>query len=364
MDCDRVQDLLSEYLEDELTGDDRAAVAAHLDGCARCSAEAAGLSQTIALLSTLPREKAPPELLARVMQDVARETPERRGLRGLLSPARVRIPIEAAAAVFLLLLVYGIQREMPVRPGLTKGESARPPAASPAIPDAAPTVPSPGLAVRKRSAAPARAKTAAALPPQAAPAAPAPGADGLAPAGAGAGADARNSGPRPVEGLAASRDPGAAMERPPGAGSAAPSRSPAPIVPAVPAARVSSAEEPIEPKIFAAPPSRMLKAIPFGREVTLEVASGDRAAIAEKIVAAAERLGGGAHPGTVWAGDLSRPPAGDAVTVRLPKESAAAFLDALGDIGTIPPDGMPGAIDLPAGPSPGIVAYTVRIRVK
>ena len=30
----------------------------------------------------------------------------------------------------------------------------------------------------------------------------------------------------------------------------------------------------------------------------------------------------------------------------------------------IPPEGMPAAADLPAGPSPGVAAYTVRIRVR
>ncbi|MGE5663909.1 MAG: hypothetical protein ACM31I_06235 [Deltaproteobacteria bacterium] len=145
---------------------------------------------------------------------------------------------------------------------------------------------------------------------------------------------------------------------------AAKARPASPLPPAVTAARVSSAEEAIEPRVLAAPPSRMLRPLPFGREVTLEVASAERAGIEERVVAAAERLGGGAHPGAAPAADSAQPVAPSAVRVHLPAASAGAFLDALKGLGTIPPEGMPAAVDLPAGPSPGIVAYTVRIRVR
>jgi len=127
---------------------------------------------------------------------------------------------------------------------------------------------------------------------------------------------------------------------------------------------VSSEEEAIEPKVFAAPPSRLLKPLPYGREVTIDVTPAEREGIEGKIVAEAERLGGGAHPGAPFRPESAQPPLAGAVRVHLPAEAAGAFLDALKTLGTISPEGMPAAVDLPAGPSPGVAAYTVRIRVR
>ena len=372
MDCERIRDLLSDYLEDGLDDGERAVVAAHLDACARCAAEAKGLSETIALLAVLPREKAPPELLDRIMRGIGSEGAGTPGWRRFLSARRVRIPVEAAAAVLLLALVYGIQRGMPVRPGLPAGESGTPRTTAEPMPDASPptTVASPsprdaakgrpGIARSGKTPRPADDGISAAAPtaarePAAPPAAP---------------AESRVAALAPVAGKAESAGAAPEVERRVGGMHAVPAHPAAKappasrLPPAVTAARVSSAEETIEPRVFAAPPSRMLRPLPFGREVTLEVASAERAGIEERVVAAAERLGGGAHPGAAPAAESAQPVAPSAVRVHLPAASAGAFLDALKGLGTIPPDGTPAAVDLPAGPSAGIVAYTVRIRIR
>ncbi|MGE5190590.1 MAG: zf-HC2 domain-containing protein [Gemmatimonadota bacterium] len=331
MECDRIRDLLSDYLEDGLDAGDRDVVAAHLGACARCAAEARGLSETIALLASLPRETAPPELLDRVMDGIERESARRPGRGRVVSPRRARIPVEAAAAVFLLVLVYAIQRGMPARPVLRAGEGGAPATTAGPVRDVLPAVP-----IASRAA-----------PPESRAAGPAPAA-------------AKADSPVAVvdaDGAASARY---AVPSYPAARALPVSQLP----PSVTAARVSSAEEAIEPKVFAAPPSRMLKALPFGREVTLEVASGDREGIEERIVAAAERLGGAGHPGPARGADGAQPLRSAAVRVHLPAASAGAFLEALKGLGTIPPEGMPAAVDLPAGPTPGLAAYTVRIRVR
>jgi hypothetical protein len=50
--------------------------------------------------------------------------------------------------------------------------------------------------------------------------------------------------------------------------------------------------------------------------------------------------------------------------VILPEVAATRFLEEMGRIGTIPPEGTPEATDRPAGPRPGTVAYAVHIRVR
>ncbi len=363
MECDRVRALLSDYLEETLAEGDRAGVASHLDGCARCAAAAEGLAQTLTLLSALPRECAPPELLNRVMKGIAAEAPGKRGWTRFFTPPRVKIPVEAAAAVFLIVLVYGIQKGMPVRSGTPEG-GGNPPAAERTIPDASPPLPaavssSPAKTAGKGpSTAAGKEKAARPILQRELSRTPMADAAGEVPPARSARAESLDAGPPPAGGKAEFRGAAAPIGRP------APAFSAAPAFTLAPAARVSSAEETIEPKVFAAPPSRLFKPLPYGRDVTLDVTPAERAGIEGKIVAAAERLGGGAHPGAALRPESAQPALAGTVRVHLPAEAADAFLDALRTLGTIPPEGMPAAVDLPAGPSPGITAYTVRIRVR
>lgn len=363
MDCDRVRDLLSAYLGDELADGDRAGIAAHLDKCPRCAAESAGLEETLALLSALPRESAPPELFDRVMKGIANEAAGTRRWKRLFTAPRVRIPLEAAAAVFLIVLVYGIQKGMPIRPGTPEGGGGASPAASVPAPAASPrpaaasSRPANGAA-KERSAAAGGEKAARPIPDRESPRAPMANPAGEVPPAGGARAESRDGPPPPAVAKTESREAAAPIERPP------PGLKAAPAYPFAPVARVSSAQEAIEPRVFVAPPFRMFKPIPYGREVTLEVTPAESEAVEAKIVAAAERLGGGAHPGTASRAESTQAPLFAAVRVHLPAESAGAFLDALKTVGTIPPEGMPAAGDLQADPSPEIVAYTVRIRVR
>ncbi len=98
----------------------------------------------------------------------------------------------------------------------------------------------------------------------------------------------------------------------------------------------------------------------------MDVAPEIRPGLEERIVETAIRMGGSVpRPPETAAGFSEKPSPGDGVVrVHLPIGSAESFLDALRTMGTIPPEGEPAAIDLPAGPSEGVVAYTVRIRVR
>ncbi len=378
MDCDRIRGLLSDYLEEELPEGDRAAVAAHLGECPRCTAELAALAETIALLSALPREKAPPELLHRVMSRIERENAGSRGWRGAFS--RVKLPVEAAAAVFLVVLVYGIQREISVRTALPGGAGgARREAAVPA-PDARAALPdAPRRAVRpgdERPAAARRERAARPVEDRVSPAAPIAEPARETSLAKKESAEARDAAPSHADGMARSLEAaaprgraalvplGAPASPEPPAPPAAPALPGATILPAAAAVPVSSGDVTIEAKMFSAPPSRVLRPVPYGREVTLEVTSAERAGLEEKIVAAAQRLGGGLDPGAAPRAEAAQPHVAGAVRVLLPAGHADAFLDALKDLGTIPTEGMPAAADLPAGPSPGVAAYTVRIRVR
>ena len=343
-----------------------AGVAAHLRGCGECAGAEASLLAVRELLRGLPPDPAPPELLARVLAAVEAEDRDHRAnpaaggaeaTRPFLS--RFRVPFGAAAAVLLFASVYWYQRTSPppVRP--PSAPIARAPDTTPPVdisPDAGKAPPSRPMAAKEDTA----------------------------------------KGPPPAVRLPRG-NPQTAREEAPAA--AKPRTWTAADLPSVPAIRASTNSErivpvapfprpaanPAEPgapgfgergrtegevgadfrlsRSFAAPPSRLLRPLPYGRDVVVDVNPESREGAEERIAQAALRLGGifernDRGPGEAAAG------ASGTVRVILPEEAATRFLEEMGRLGTIPPEGNPAATGLPAGPWPGTVAYTVRVRVR
>jgi len=364
MECDRILELLPGLLDGTLEEGRETELETHLRDCPGCAAEEEALRGTLALLRDLPPENAPPELLEGVRRKIAAETQRSAAGKGLFASPRFRIPIEAAAAVLLFLLVYGIQKQIPVadRPASppARVETPSPSGASEVKAEAGKTketaVPSrrdrkPPLADRNRAGRTAsmdRTAAESAVVPQ------------------------EMAGPR--EPVPAADDRVETAEMPQTAKASLPS---------VQATRVSTGAEPIAPRererdraeatapfrVFAAPPSRLLLPLPYGRELILEVDAEQRPGIEERIVRMVEGFGGsirrewhfhGADSGEAGGAPVPEGP----MRVQLPADSAEAFLYELRKLGTIPPEGVPARVDLPPGPTPDLVAYTVRIRVR
>lgn len=357
MECDRILELLPGRLDGSLEERQETEVEAHLRDCLRCAAEEEALKETLALLRNLPPEKAPPELLEGVRRKIAVETRQAEPGKGLLASARIRIPIEAAAAVLLLLLVYGIQKRLPVT-----DRPASPPE-------------------RVETASPVKGALEARTTPGKPPPAARNPVGKTTPGERTAGDTGRGMEPAADRTAAVGPEkegPMEAQERMAEAPYAAKS-----TLPVVPATRVSTgaetvgsrprAEERVEPpasfRLFAAPPSRLLPPLPYGREVILEVAATLRPNLEDRIARMAEGFGGSVlrewyfrvePPGEAGGGPFAEGP----MRIQLPARSAEAFLSELGKLGTIPPEGMPASVDRPAGPATDVVAYTVRIRVR
>jgi len=315
MDCERVRNLLSEFLDGSLPEGERTSVNAHLRECLPCRAEKEGLGETLLFLRGLSPGKAPAELLDGVRRRIAREeAPPTPLWKKLFLPAHIKIPLEAAAAVLLFLLVYGSQKEELQKP------LSPPPATRTAAAPEAEKAKEPGKPVEKKA-------RVAALPPRS----------------------------RPLRETAPPDRPG-----PPLPQSSAQAQS---SLPAVPAQLVSTAGERIEPPSAAAPPSRVARPVPFGREVTIEVAAQNRPGLEERIAEAAVRLGGSVQDEPAKPG-IDSEGAVDIVRVHLPADSERPFLSELSKLGILPEEGMSGRAVLTAGPSPEVVGYTVRIRVR
>ncbi|GAB4233649.1 MAG: hypothetical protein OHK0028_09510 [Deltaproteobacteria bacterium] len=380
MDCTQTRDRLSDYQDGALDAAAAEALSAHLRGCGECAAVLESLAAVRERLRTLPPLPAPPELAARVLASVAAESAGAAGPSGSGPPAppksflsRFRLPLEAAAAVLLAASLYWYQR-------------ATPPAAPPAT--AIPSDPSSGTPGRsaaggrpagEKPAGSSRTRSASPVPAgEGAPAAGRPGKTAGAFPGAAAGKKERSPAPA-VTGTAriwnpgdlpaapairASSDSERIVPAPPPEEHAAKERPAAgsPALEGTPRAEPAERVDPPWPRVFAAPPSRLFRPLPYGREIVLNVAPEDRAGAEDRIAAAASRLGGIVERIERESGPGDRGATGT-VRVILPAAAAGGFLEELRRMGTVPPGGMPAAIDIPAGPRPGTVAYAVRIRV-
>lgn len=386
MDCRNAQDRLSDFREGALDPLEAAAVASHLMACGECAAVAGSLDAVRERLRGLSPSPAPPELLPRVLAAVAAESgtagaasaPTGTGARGSFL-GRFRVPIEAAAAVLLIASVYWYRSASPPVPAPPPVPAAQAPETAPRAdvsPDVSPVV-SPDVSPNVSKNVPEN------VSPGASP-------DAVQVASS--------------EAPAARTRPKAAREKAPAA--AKPREWTAADLPAVPAIRASSGSERIVPvappvtvepegkreeaagpaagrpafeevrgdeavrapdalmtRVLAPPPSRLHRPLPYGREVWLNVAPGDRAGAEDRIAAAAIRRGGlieqivrEGGPGTGGAPGMVR--------VVLPGAAAAGFLEELERMGTVPHGGAPAAADVPEGPRPGTVAYAVRIGVR
>jgi anti-sigma factor RsiW len=72
MQCERVRELLSPYLDGELSAEERRAVAAHLEDCRSCSAQLSDFRRVGQTLAKAGREPMPKALTARVRSNLAR----------------------------------------------------------------------------------------------------------------------------------------------------------------------------------------------------------------------------------------------------------------------------------------------------
>lgn len=376
--------------------DDTAAarLADHLRGCGECAGADASLLAVRKLLRGLPPDPAPPELLARVLAAVEAEgsgaRPAHAGGEDAARPfrSRFRVPLQAAAAILLFAAVYWYQ-QIPApadhpSPGLSTGvpsEAVKAPPSPPMMATAEPVNTSPAgpVAAKEEAVKAPPSRSAAATeepvkapppPPMMAKAEPV----NASPTGpASATEEAVKEPPsRPVAATEeAASAPVTAREEVPS--SPAPRTWAAGSLPSVPVYFANSNSErvgPAEPegggefrlaRSFAAPPSRLFRPWPYGRDIVVDVDPERREGAEDRIAEAALRLGG-IFERVDRGGEAA---AGGPGTVRviLPEDAAARFLEEMGRLGTIPPAGNPAA-GLRAGPWPGTVAYTVRVRVR
>ncbi len=104
MECERIENLLSSYLEDELSAKDRLAVMEHLRSCTDCSILFDLLRETQESLADFPQAEMSEELLKSLYDIPHRKRKFRLSLDFLVRPSLQ--PYMAAATILLTVLSF------------------------------------------------------------------------------------------------------------------------------------------------------------------------------------------------------------------------------------------------------------------
>jgi anti-sigma factor RsiW len=91
MQCRDIDELMVEFLYQELEGERLADFQKHVEGCAHCGAEMKSLMRTRQALRALPEAEPSPAVSARLLHEAAKRTapaPERAGSRRRTGSAR------------------------------------------------------------------------------------------------------------------------------------------------------------------------------------------------------------------------------------------------------------------------------------
>jgi len=113
MKCEEAQSQFSLYLDGQLSGPQMYQVADHLRKCSRCAAEHAAMERTQALLLSLGRRPAPPELATRIRVAISQE--RNSSMQRRLQAYGVRFEnafnmfmLPATAGLVTAILVFGL----------------------------------------------------------------------------------------------------------------------------------------------------------------------------------------------------------------------------------------------------------------
>ena len=172
MTCTETRDLFSALADDALTPAERAALDAHLAGCAECRRELAAFGRTVALVRAIDPAHAPAGFVDRVLA-AARPEPWPTWLARRLSAPWPTLPLGAAALLLVAGLAVLLFRAWPEQQQTARYQSAPPGPAAPApsgetAPSAASDSPQADASRDAGASATATREVAPAAPPPAA----------------------------------------------------------------------------------------------------------------------------------------------------------------------------------------------------
>ena len=108
MECAKIKDLLSEYIDGTLDAQTKALIDEHLLACPKCNEELASLKTLIRELGSVESIKAPDDFLEKLHERLEPRVSFRKIMRMLFVPRRIKIPLEFATATAMAVLIFSI----------------------------------------------------------------------------------------------------------------------------------------------------------------------------------------------------------------------------------------------------------------
>lgn len=139
MNCDQVQEQLSEYIDGRIDSKTRAEVEEHLSSCVDCTELAGSLTSTAQMVAAEPQVEPPMGFTTRVMAQVQDEA-SKPSLRQRWSAwSRLNIPMQAAAVILIAVLAVFLyqnseRRQQPSQMAQRSEEPVKPKAADKTAP--------------------------------------------------------------------------------------------------------------------------------------------------------------------------------------------------------------------------------------
>ena len=108
MRCDRARELIGAYVDEELSGDDRTSVAAHIASCAGCRELMGDIKRTSDAIAELGREPAPTALASRIRSRLANAAEEQEPGRKRFVPWRIPSSVRRQAAALATCCAFSV----------------------------------------------------------------------------------------------------------------------------------------------------------------------------------------------------------------------------------------------------------------
>ncbi len=108
MECARIRELLSEYIDGRLSAQTKALLEEHLAACKDCREEHAALESLVTELQSLEPMEAPKDFLETVHERLEPGFSFGKIIRALFVPPRIKIPLELATVMAMAVLVFSL----------------------------------------------------------------------------------------------------------------------------------------------------------------------------------------------------------------------------------------------------------------
>jgi hypothetical protein len=108
--CKDIENILSSYIDNVLSAEDKRMVEEHLKSCSQCGKELADLKKVKAMAGKLSEVEPPPWFKQKIMAQVRAEAQKKSFAEKWFYPLRIKVPVQVFATIFIVFIAVYIYR--------------------------------------------------------------------------------------------------------------------------------------------------------------------------------------------------------------------------------------------------------------